>query len=267
MTLAARLAAGEVLALSADITHARRGALRHSFRTRTEHVLLSPESARPPRGLSLDHFNLLALYRRDHGGLRGEGTGAKWAWEQFAQAGLERRPGHVLALLTQPRFLGYWFNPVSFWMVIEGNDLYAVIAEVNNTFGERHCYLLDAPRHGVPATADKVFHVSPFAPVRGEYRFVFMRTQHGGEDRTVVRIDFHDEPGAEALIRTSVSGTLQPLDAASARRALWGHPLMTLGVIARIHWQALRLWLKQAPFFRQPAAPADFVTPGHPASR
>ena len=74
--------------------------------------------------------------------------------------------------------------------------------------------------------------------------------------------------GRVAPVATKAApGTLQPLDAASARRALWGHPLMTLGVIARIHWQALRLWLKQAPFFRQPAAPADFVTPGHPASR
>ena len=107
----------------------------------------------------------------------------------------------------------------------------------------------------------------PIEVVRGEYRFVFMRTRHGDEDRTVVRIDFHDEPGAEPLIRTSVSGALQPLDAVSARRALWSHPLMTLAVIARIHWQALLLWRKRIPFFRQPPAPSSFVTAGHPTPR
>jgi uncharacterized protein len=102
--------------------------------------------------------------------------------------------------------------------------------------------------------------------VRGSYRFVFMRTA-GATPRTVVRIDYHDQPAmpggelAPPLLNTSVSGTLQPLDARSLRHALWAYPAMTLGVIARIHWQALRLWLKQTPFFRQPAAPGDFVTP------
>jgi DUF1365 family protein len=130
--------------------------------------------------------------------------------------------------------------------------------EVNNTFGERHCYLLDAPRYGAELTAAKVFHVSPFCSVEGGYRFRFLRT--GGQDaaRTVVRIDYDDANGP--LLQTSVSGALQPLTAASARRALWRHPAMTLGVIARIHWQAARLWLKRVKFFRKPAPPKAFVT-------
>jgi DUF1365 family protein len=99
-----------------------------------------------------------------------------------------------------------------------------------------------------------VFHVSPFCAIEGDYRFRFMRTA----DRTVARIDHHDALGP--LIETSVSGRLEPLDAASTRRAFFGMPLMTLGVIARIHWQALKLWAKRVPFFHKPAPPGEFIT-------
>ena len=77
-------------------------------------------------------------------------------------------------------------------------------------------------------------------------------------DRTVARID-HDDAGGP-LIETSVSGRLEPLLPASLRRAFFGMPMMTFGVIARIHWQALKLWLKRVPFFHKPAPPGDFVT-------
>mgnify|MGYP002140271486 CR=1 FL=1 len=86
----------------------------------------------------------------------------------------------------------------------------------------------------------------------------FLRTQQGDAERTVVRIDYDDAAGA--LLQTSVSGTLEPITAASVRRALWGHPLMTLALMARIHLQALRLWLKRVPFHRKPEAPQAFVS-------
>ena len=78
--------------------------------------------------------------------------------------------------------------------------------------------------------------------------------------RTVARIDYDDSAGA--LLQTSVSGTLEPLTAASARRALWCHPAMTLGVVARIHWQAIRLWLKRVPVVSKPLAPDEFISRG-----
>ncbi|MES3014710.1 MAG: DUF1365 domain-containing protein, partial [Pseudomonadota bacterium] len=132
----------------------------------------------------------------------------------------------------------------------------AIVVEVNNTFGERHCYLLDGDdlAFGRELRAAKVFHVSPFCEVAGSYRFRFMRTA----SRTVARIDHHDAQGA--LIRTSVSGRLQPLTSARARAAFFGMPLMTLGLIARIHWQALKLWRRRVPFFSKPAPPASFTT-------
>ncbi len=88
----------------------------------------------------------------------------------------------------------------------------------------------------------------------GEYRFRFMRTA----ERCVARIDHDDELGA--LLLTSVSGQLAPLTPATVRAAFFGMPLMTLGVLARIHWQALKLFVKRVPFVSKPAPPRAFVT-------
>jgi DUF1365 family protein len=157
--------------------------------------------------------------------------------------------------------LGYVFKPVSFWYCHRADgSLAAMVAEVNNTFGERHCYVLPSPRYGVSMAADKVFYVSPFCQVQGNYSFRFMRSQRADADRTVVRIDHSDSQGL--LISTSVSGELQALNAASLRRALWSHPLHSLGVIARIHWQALQLWLKRVPLVDKPSPPELFATRG-----
>ncbi len=116
--------------------------------------------------------------------------------------------------------------------------------------------MLDGPglAWGRELRARKVFHVSPFCQLQGQYRFRFMRTA----DRTLARIDLDDERGA--LLQTSLSGRLQPLSTASARAAFFGMPLMSLGVIARIHWQALRLRLKRVPFVAKPAAPEAFTS-------
>jgi DUF1365 family protein len=153
--------------------------------------------------------------------------------------------------------LGHTFKPVSFWYCHrKDGSLRAIVVEVNNTFGERHCYLLDQPQFGVEQRAAKVFHVSPFAPVEGGYRFRFMVTP--GRDRTVARIDFDDANGP--LIQTSVSGSLEPITPQAIRRALWRYPAMTLGVVLRIHWQALKLFIKKTPFFVKPVPPATFTT-------
>jgi DUF1365 family protein len=169
-------------------------------------------------------------------------------------------------LQSFPRVLGYVFNPVSFWYCHRRDgELRAIVCEVNNTFGERHCYLLDTGdvmSWGVSLAAKKVFHVSPFCAVEGNYRFRFMRTtQHiEGKDieRIVARIDYDDDQGP--LLLTSVSGVLSPLSNTSAAEALLRHPLMTLGVIARIHWQALRLFIKRVPFFRKPLPPTSSLS-------
>lgn len=245
-----------------QVRHTRHRPQRNAFAYPTYFLMLPMRSLRAHGSgdLARNRRAALAFHDRDHG--EGGDDALTWMDRLLVQHGITDATGEVW-LHTYPRVLGYSFKPVSFWHCHRADgSLRAVVAEVNNTFGERHCYLLENPRYGVPCTADKVFHVSPFCPVRGQYRFVFMRTLREGQALSVARIDYHDEAGGPVLIGTSVSGTLQALTAASAARALWQHPAMTLGVIARIHWQALRLWFKRTPFFRQPAPPADFVTAG-----
>jgi DUF1365 family protein len=244
-----------------QVRHTRHRPTRNAFAYPTCFLLLPMRSLRAHGNgaLARNRRGALSFHDRDHGD--GRTDSLQWLDELLVQHGIDDAQGEVW-LHTYPRVLGHAFKPVSLWYChrLDGS-LRTVLAEVNNTFGERHCYLLDAPRWGVPCTADKLFHVSPFCPVRGRYRFVFMRTA-GDTPRTVVRIDYHDstDPQATPLINTSISGQLQPLDARSLRRAIWAYPAMGLVVVARIHWQALRLWLKRVPFFRQPAAPTDFVT-------
>ena len=205
--------------------------------------------------LARNRAGWISFHDRDHG----EGGADCLAWIDglLAAEGLSA-PGEVW-LHTYPRMLGYAFKPVSFWYCHdETGQLSVIVVEVNNTFGERHCYLLDAPRYGHTLQARKVFHVSPFCKVEGSYRFRFMRTVREDGERTVARIDYDDETGP--LLKTSVAGKLEPISAANLRRALWSYPAMTLGVMARIHWQALRLWLKRVPFFHKPVPPQRFLT-------
>jgi uncharacterized protein len=212
----------------------------------------TPDTSTAHTGLGLNQFAALSFYDRDHGDGRGPERGGALAWldELLAQSGITDADGEAW-LHCYPRVWGFTFKPVSFWYCHHrDNSLRAIVVEVNNTFGERHCYLLDAPRYGVEQRTDKVFHVSPFCAVQGDYRFRFMRT---ASDRTVVRIDHGDADGP--LLQTSVSGDLVPLTRASVRRALWRYPAMTWGVVARIHWQAVKLWCKGIPYFSKPIAP------------
>jgi DUF1365 family protein len=205
--------------------------------------------------LARNRAGWLSFHDSDHG--KGGADCLAWIDELLAGEGLSA-PGEVW-LHTYPRMLGYTFKPVSFWYCHdEAGRLRAIVVEVNNTFGERHCYLLPQAQWGVTQTATKVFHVSPFCHIEGVYRFRFMRSLRPDGERTVVRIDHDDASGP--LLQTSVSGRLEPVSARSLRRALWQYPLMTWGVITRIHWQALKLWWQRIPYVPKPKLPTDFVT-------
>lgn len=201
---------------------------------------------------------LLSFYDRDHG----DGSGNhEWLYRLLADAGLPAPD--ALWLHAFPRILGYVFKPVSFWFCDDSKGQnYAIVAEVHNTFGERHCYLI-AHQDGSPLKAGhehratKAFHVSPFFEVAGSYRFRFLTRS----TRSCARVDY-DGPDGQPLLTTSMSGTLQVLDRKTAWRALLQYPFFTLGVIVRIHWQALKLWRLKIPFVRKPPAPEHFVTRG-----
>jgi uncharacterized protein len=200
---------------------------------------------------------VLSFWDTDHGD--GRADAAAWLRELLAQEGLADANG-ALWLHTFPRMFGYAFKPVSFWFAYRADGtLRAIVAEVNNTFGERHCYLLEAPggapiANGQLLHARKVFHVSPFCEVRGRYEFRFFVR----DDRSLARIDYFD--GDTCLLQTSMAGTHQHLNTRSALRALFATPWFTLGVIARIHWQALKLWVKRVPFITKPTPPSTLVS-------
>lgn len=258
MTLADRLAGGEVLHMAASVTHARRGALRHAFRYGVDYLLLAPDQARGPSLMSRNRLNLLSVHDRDHGGQRGHGQGSTWAWARLTEAGLTRTSGMVMALLTQPRLLGYWFTPVSFWMVLRGNQLLAAIAEVNNTFGQRHSYVCHLPGFAPIAPSDamsaaKVFHVSPFQDVQGEYRFNFAL----GIDRLAIRIAQKDGPNG---LDAAMAGALVPLTNRRVLAACLRRPGGSLRVLALIYWNALRLKIKGARYRRLPAPPDQEIS-------
>ncbi len=238
------------------VRHRRLRPREHAFSYPTYFLMLPMRSLRRQSSAQLvrNRAGLLSFHDRDHGD--GREDALAWLDEVLASEGVPDAHGEVW-LHTYPRVLGYVFKPVSFWYCHRTDEtLAAVVVEVNNTFGERHCYLLAGPHvaWGRELTAHKVFHVSPFCQVQGGYRFRFMRTP----ERTVARVDHDDEAGA--LLQTSVSGTLAPLTRHSARAAFFGMPLMTLGVMLRIHWQALKLWTKRVPFVSKPAPPQAFIS-------
>jgi uncharacterized protein len=219
--------------------------------------------------LARNRFSPISFFDCDHGD--GRADCLQWINELLTAEGINDADGEVW-LHCYPRVFGFTFKPVSFWYCHRRDGaLAAIVVEVNNTFGERHCYVLGGEGgggslgFGRELQASKVFHVSPFCNVSGQYRFRFLRTDvddpHGC-GRTVVRIE-HDDERSESegpLIVTSISGELAPATRSRIRQALLGVPMMTFGVVARIHWQALRLWIKRVPFVPKPAPPDRFVT-------
>jgi uncharacterized protein len=244
------------------ITHVRLRPTRNAF-TYPACCLSMPLdalAALPAAGIALNRAGLVSFHERDHGA--GDGSSLQtWIDELLARNGIVDA-GEV-TLHTFPRVLGYVFNPVSFWVCrTRSGVVRAVVAEVNNTFGERHLYLL-AHRDGTSLAsgeaieASKAFHVSPFCEVRGRYRFRF---QFDGA-RWVARIDYYDdERASHPLLTTCISGERVALAPDTARTVLLRYGWMTALVIARIHWQALRLWVKRVPWFAKPQPPARILT-------
>lgn len=223
-------------------------------------VPLSKLDALEQGSIAHDRFGLISFRTRDHGPRDGSPL-EPWIRDLLKREGV-KADGEIL-LQCFPRVLGYVFNPIAIWYCHDREGrLIAVLAEVSNTFGEHHNYLvMHADARPIEAgdwlTATKVFHVSPFCEVKGHYRFRFDLT---GE-RIFAQIDYHDgDLGTDKLLVTTVHGEGEPVSRASILKALLGYPLMTFGVVFRIHWQALKLWLKRVPFFSKPEPPLTETT-------
>jgi DUF1365 family protein len=226
------------------LVHARRSPARHVFRYPVAYWLLDLDELDDLDG----RFRLLAVNRpgvvsfRDSDHFEGDGTPLKEAVTRFAgDPSIER-----VLVLTQLRVLGFVFNPVSFyWCYRADGSLACMVAELNNTFGERLPELL--PGDALTYEHDKRLHVSPFMGLDQRYRYSFSEP---GET-LLARIEVHE---AEAMrLQALLHGRRRELCGASVVRFLVRYPLMPLQVIALIHWQALRLLLKRVPFHHKPA--------------
>jgi uncharacterized protein len=222
---------------------------------------LAQGTLKDSRMFAYNRFGLLSFHDSDHG-VPGQ-TALQWVESMLHENGIHDADGEIY-LQTFPRVLGYVFNPVSFWFCERADgSMRAVVCEVNNTFGERHCYLLDPGGgilNGAPLTARKVFHVSPFCKVEGRYtfRFMFAPPKHGKPMRSLARIDYEDNDGP--LLLTSIAGKARPIDASNVLRVFFGYPLMTFGDVAKIHWQAMKLFFKRVPFLSKPTPPSANVS-------
>jgi DUF1365 family protein len=238
--------------------HGRRGDTRNAFRYSVDYVLCDAEAkVRAPTLFSRNGRNVAALNDADHGGAPGQGRGAPWVREVMAAHGIALT-GRI-DLLAQPRMWGHVFNPVAFWLCHDdAGVLRLVIAEVTNTYGDRHSYLCHhddlAPiTPDRDLTARKIMHVSPFQPVEGGYTFRFDIT-----DRKIsIRIDF--STGDNGLVAT-LTGDRKPLTTPGLVAAALRRPLGSRRVLALIHWQALILWWKGVPFRSRPNAPVHEVS-------
>lgn len=240
--------------------HGRKGDVKNAFRYGVDFLLFDAEARlNGPRLFSRNRGNLISVQDRDHGGAPGDGAGARWVREVLREHQLQQ-PKRIM-LLTQPRTLGHVFNPVSFWLCHDENDdLTVVISEVTNTFGERHSYLCHhADLSPIRATdrlkATKIFFVSPFQPVEGGYVFRFdIRA-----DRIGIWIDYSQSKGG---VIATLTGRRVPLTNRGVLGAVLRRPLGTRRVLALIHWQALKLWIKRAGYRVRPAAPSQEVSRG-----
>ena len=245
----------------ARVFHARLRPKSNRFAYRALYLALPLDELRPQRRglLSVDRANLFGLRSRDYGAAP---CPRDWIARVLAEWRVPQADGEVV-LVTMPRIFGYAFNPVNFWLCKDlGGALRAVLAEVNNTFGERHCYLcFHEDRRVIEAgdtlAARKLFHVSPFLETKGDYAFRF----EVADGRLAIRIDLGDEDGP--ILRTSLAGTLGPATSMRLLGALLANPLLPFKTIALIHYQAVRLFLKGVGHVRKPAPAARAISGSH----
>lgn len=244
-----------------EVMHQRMSPLKYRFNYRVFSLLLDIDRLDETAGLtplfSLNRFNFLSFYIRDHGPRDGSAL-RPWLENHLQQHGIDLDGGRV-QILAFPRVLGYVFNPLTIWYCYHRDgSLRAVLCEVSNTFGESHGYLLHeqgaAMSWPVRQKRLKVFHVSPFISLDAEYHFVLPLP---GERLNVAIREYQKD---ELMLVATQQGKAASFSTGNLLRALLGVPFLTLKVMTLIHWQALKLFLRRAPFYRKPEPPSQEVS-------
>ena len=247
---------------SGVVTHARFRPHVHRLRYRIFMLLLDLDEA-PRLGAALRLFGynrsgLVSFHDRDH--LAGDSRPLRDQIEaELALAGLDLQGGPI-RLLCMPRVLGFVFNPISVYFCHRPDGaLGAILYEVNNTFGQRHCYLIpvqpeDLRSDEVEQACDKAFHVSPFMEMAMRYQF---RTAAPGDEARLV-VNGADAEGP--LLAAAFRGGRSALTDHAILKAFAAHPLLSLAVLAGIHWEAAKMLLKGLRLRPTPPAPIRSVT-------
>lgn len=239
------------------VYHSRKLGVENSFRYPTFFFLIPcHQEEKLQKNLKIKFLNLISFQSQDY--LEGDREDLQVKIKKF----LSRQCGYEAEevwLQTMPRMLGYVFNPVSFWLCRRNSHLEAVLIEVNNTFGERHFYWVHPSEGQIKSKnwykAEKVFHVSPFFPVEGYYQFRFRL-----EDQTS-RIDInYYGPDQNLRLATWVTGNLKDLNSKNFLQLFMRYGWITLLVVVRIHYQAVKLWFKKNRFYKKPERPKDKVS-------
>ena len=242
------------------VTHQRFAPRRHHLRYAMFEMLFdldeTPTLSRRLRLFSHDAFNLVSFHDRDHGD--GRASLRSWVEETLDRAGAPIDGGRIL-LLCMPRILGHVFNPLSIYFCHHRDGaLAAMLYEVNNTFGERHSYLIPVTNPAgqpIRQSCAKAFHVSPFLDMAMTYDFQI--TPPGETLATTVH--GRDATGA-LLIAATFTGVHSEVTDATLAHAVLTHPLLTLKVVAAIHFEAAKLLLKGLRLHPHPPAPSEPVS-------
>ena len=230
------------------VMHARWRPVQHRFTYRVMSLLIDldrlNEADRQSYLFGINRAAPFSFHERDHGEGKGAGL-SQYVRRLAAKRGIDLSGGRVL-LLCYPRVLGYVFNPLSIYFCYDASGNPALlIYEVRNTFGEMHSYVLpvqEAADRAIRQSQAKQFYVSPFMAMETHYRF----SVSPPEQEVKVRIL---QSGAQgAMFAAAFCGRRRPLTSRSLLAALLGLPLLTFKVIAAIHWEAMRLWLKGVPY-------------------
>jgi DUF1365 family protein len=246
--------------LIADISHARTRPKRNAFCYHAYYLSVPLEqiaSLAKLKGFGVNRSHFFAFHDKDHGACDGSSLDG-WIRNILHQWHIPA-DGQV-TLVTMPRLLGYGFNPVSFWFCEDKQgQLRAVLSEVNNTYGQRHCYLsFHADKRpimeGDLLRAEKIFYVSPFIEISGYYEFRFAYRP----DKIGVWINYFDQDGL--MLTTSMTGKRIALTTGQLWRCFFRYPMVTFKVIALIHYQAFQLWRKGLRFLNRPASPPNEVS-------
>lgn len=245
--------------IDALIYHKRMAPKINKFHYRIFNLLINLKelSGIEARGITLNKPGLISIFEKDYGPRDGSSL-EKWFCKVMEDYHLPQ-PHHLL-LMTVPKIMGYVFNPVSFYLAFDKeNVLYAVIAEVNNTFRDHHFYLISDGGKSIANRDDlsqlsKVFYVSPFYKIEGTYQFKFRLS----EGKIGMFIDYYVD--GKKTFESYISGHLKQLNKQTLIQTALRYPTQIFKIILLIHYQALKLWIKRIAYHSKSPPPKQILT-------